>query len=280
MNASHPLTIGFSPCPNDTFIFDALVHGKINTGSLRFLPMLEDVESLNQRAFQNELDITKLSFHAFSNLTDSYQLLTSGAALGNGVGPLFISKKRFSDPVKEIKTVAIPGKHTTANFLFSIFYPGISNKKEMLFSDIEQAVLSGEVDAGVIIHENRFTYMDKGLLKIEDLGEAWEKTTGKPIPLGGIAIRRTLPEELKKEVNRLVRRSVEFAFSHPESSMDYIAQHAQEMSPAVRRKHIELYVNDYSVDLGTKGKEAIQTLFKHALETDNLKGHHKDLYVL
>lgn len=251
------LTLGFSPCPNDTFMFDALVHHKIDTEELNFEIVLEDVETLNKKALNSELEITKLSFFTVKNVIDQYQLLSSGSALGIGVGPLFISKKIVTDLENEIKTVAIPGKNTTAYFLFRKFYPNFAQVKEMVFSEIEEAVLSGEVGAGIIIHENRFTYEAKGLIKIADLGELWEQETKLPIPLGGIAIKRELSEEIKKKVERVLKRSIEFAFSNPQSSFEYVKQHGQEMSEDVRKKHIDLYVNSYSIELGEKGKQAI-----------------------
>ena len=255
------LTLGFSPCPNDTFMFDALVNGKIDTRGLSFETKLSDIEKLNQQAINSELDITKISFGVYSRIKDTYELLTAGSALGIGVGPLLISKKEFSNPKKEIKTVAIPGKNTTAYFLFKLFYPELTNVREIIFSDIERAVLEGEVDAGVIIHENRFTYQSKGLKKISDLGELWENKTGQPIPLGGIAIKRNLDETIKRDVNDLIKKSVEFAFANPEESYKYVEKHAQEMSEEVRNKHIHLYVNNFSIDIGEIGKKAILKFF-------------------
>jgi 1,4-dihydroxy-6-naphthoate synthase len=234
----------------------------VNTDELEFQAILEDVESLNKKAFGAELDITKLSFYAYSQVTDRYELLTSGSALGKGVGPLLISKREFTDPEKEIKTIAIPGKHTTAYFLFRTFYPTLTNTEELVFSDIEKAVLEEQVDAGVIIHENRFTYEARGLRKIADLGDLWEKKTGLPIPLGGIAIRRSIPYDIKQKVNAILKSSVEFAFANPDSSAAYVKEHAQEMDEVVRKKHIELYVNEYSIDLGESGKNAIETMFQ------------------
>ncbi|MBP6531978.1 MAG: 1,4-dihydroxy-6-naphthoate synthase [Bacteroidia bacterium] len=262
------LTIGFSPCPNDTFIFDAMIHGKIDTEGLEFDVAYEDVETLNRRAMNGELEITKLSFFAFSKVSDKYQLLSSGSALGKGVGPLLISKKKFANPATEINSIAIPGKNTTAFLLLRTFYPELSNVTELVFSDIESAVLDGKVDAGVIIHENRFTYESKGLIKIADLGDLWEKKTQLPIPLGGIAIRRDLSEDEKKKVERVLRKSVEFAFANPDSSYEFVKAHAQEMSEDVRKKHIELYVNSFSIDLGDKGKKAIHEMFNIIGETD------------
>ena len=257
-------SLGFSPCPNDTFMFDALVNKKIETGDLSFQVRMEDVQSLNLLAIKGELDISKISFAAYPLVQENYELLTAGSALGNGVGPLFISRKIFSDPKTEIKTVAIPGKNTTAYFLFKMFYPEFLQIKEMIFSDIEQAILDEKVDAGVIIHENRFTYEAKGLKKISDLGELWENKTGLPIPLGGIVVRRNLDENIKREINTLIRQSVEFAFANPESSREYVRIHAQEMNEEVRKKHIELYVNEFSKDLGDKGIKAIKLFLEKA----------------
>jgi 1,4-dihydroxy-6-naphthoate synthase len=264
------LTLGFSPCPNDTFIFDALIHHKVDTEGLEFDVIFDDVETLNQKAFKGTLDITKLSFHAFAYAADNYVLLDAGSALGFGVGPLLISKSKI--PNSEISNskseilIGIPGKYTTANFLLSLALPEAANKKEMLFSDIENALLNDEIDLGLIIHENRFTYQDKGLKKVIDLGEYWEDLTGHAIPLGGIVIKRDLPDDIKHKVNRVLRRSVEFAFENPKSGLDFIRQHAQEMSEEVMYKHIELYVNKYSVDLGEEGRKAVELLFNIALE--------------
>jgi 1,4-dihydroxy-6-naphthoate synthase len=258
------LTLGFSPCPNDTFIFDAMIHGKIDTEGFDFDVTMADVEDLNQKAFNSTLDITKLSYHAYAYLTDNYVLLDSGSALGNNCGPLLISKRKITNPEQEINTVAIPGKYTTANFLLGLYAPYLKDKKEVLFSDIEKEVLDEKVDAGLIIHENRFTYHKRGLHKIVDLGEFWEQLTHAPIPLGGIVIKRNLPEETKKAVNRIIRKSIEFAFKNPSSSKVFIKANAQEMSEDVMQKHIDLYVNKYSVDLGIEGKKAIKTLFDKA----------------
>ncbi len=268
-------SLGFSPCPNDTFMFDALVNGKIDTGEIKFVPQLEDIETLNRKALNCDLDITKISFGVYPQIKETYELLTAGAALGTGVGPLFISKKKFNNPSKEIKTVAIPGIHTTAFLLFKMFYPDLTQTKEMVFSDIEKAILNDDVDAGVIIHENRFTYEAKGLLKISDLGELWERQTGQPIPLGGIVIKRSIDTDKKKKINSLLRQSVEFAFASPQSAYDYVKYHAQEMSEEVRKKHIELYVNKYSVELGVSGKRAISIF----LENAGFNGKSRNLYV-
>lgn len=260
------ITLGFSPCPNDTFIFDALVNKKIDTFGLDFEYVLADVEELNKKAFQQELDITKLSFHAYLFLTEKYTLLNSGSALGQNCGPLLISKKDHTLKDVDNLTIAVPGEYTTANFLLKFAFPKISSKKILLFSDIEKAVLDEKVDAGVIIHESRFTYADKGLKLIADLGEYWETKTLQPIPLGGIVAKNTLPEETFDLLNRLIKQSVEFAFANPESSKSFVKKHSQELDDEVINKHIVLYVNDFSISLGEKGKEAIDVFFQKAKE--------------
>ena len=259
-----PLSLAFSPCPNDCFIFDAIVHGRVDLEGLRFDVRLADVEALNQAAFAGRADITKLSFHAYAYCADKYVLLDAGSALGRNCGPLLISRRPI--PPEEVAAgglrIAIPGKYTTANFLAGLAFPAAKDKTPMLFSDIEGAVADGRYDAGLIIHENRFTYEQKGLRKIVDLGEFWEEETGAPIPLGGIVIRRSLPDDVKQRVNRVIRRSVEHAFAHPQDSRPYVRAHAQEMSEEVMYKHIDLYVNDYSVDLGPEGRRAVTLLFE------------------
>lgn len=259
------LTLGFSPCPNDTFIFDALIHHKIDTEGLEFEVFFNDVETLNQKAFNADLDITKLSFHAYAYAIKDYVLLDAGSALGFGVGPMLICKKAQNLNNPNLR-VGIPGKYTTANFLLSLAYPHFKNKQEMVFSDIEQKLLNDEIDLGLIIHENRFTYQDKGLQKVQDLGEFWETETKSAIPLGGIVVKRSLPQEIQQKVNRLIRKSVEFAFENPKSALPFIKLHAQEMDEKVMYQHIDLYVNKYSVDLGIEGKKAIHTLFEQAFE--------------
>jgi 1,4-dihydroxy-6-naphthoate synthase len=268
MKGDDMLTIGFSPCPNDTFIFDALVNNKIDTEGIAFEVIMEDVETLNKRSFAAELDITKLSFSSFAQVTKNYVLLDAGSALGNGVGPILISKNLI-DPLAFIDdfTIAIPGFNTTANFLLTMAYPKAQHKIEMVFSEIESAVLEGRADAGLIIHENRFTYQQKGLHKVIDLGEFWENLTKGPIPLGGIAIKKSLPVALQHKINRLVKKSVEYAFVHPESSKEYVQKHAQEMSETVRNQHIQLYVNEYSKNLGTAGRQAIELFLNKTIGT-------------
>jgi 1,4-dihydroxy-6-naphthoate synthase len=258
------LILGFSPCPNDTFIFDALVNKKIDTGGLEFEPRLEDVETLNQWALEGKLDVTKLSFPALFRSLSTYALLNSGSALGKGVGPLLVAKSKMDSANSEIesKTVALPGLNTTANLLFSFAYPAASNKKFMIFSDIEDAVVKAETDLGVIIHENRFTYQQKGLHKVTDLGEYWEDRMKAPIPLGGIAMHKKHEPHLMTKVDGLIRKSLEYAFAHYPHITDYVKQHSQAMSEDVMRQHIDLYVNDFSLDLGRDGKKAVGTLFE------------------
>ena len=255
------LSLGFSPCPNDTFIFDALVNKKIDTGSIEFKPVLEDVETLNKWALEGRLDITKLSFPAFFQSLDKYVLLNAGSALGKGVGPLLVSRNSHEAKV-ENASIALPGANTTANLLFSFAFPGASKKKFMIFSAIEDAVVNGETELGVIIHENRFTYRHKGLHKVLDLGEYWEEKMKVPIPLGGIAMKRTVDSSIIEKVDQLIRKSLEFAFDNYPSVTDYVKQHSQTMSEEVMRQHIDLYVNNYSIDLGTDGKNAILALQK------------------
>ncbi|MFL5765434.1 MAG: menaquinone biosynthesis family protein [Bacteroidia bacterium] len=283
-NQQSAITLGFSPCPNDCFIFDALIHKKIDTEGLEFNVFMEDVETLNQRAFRAELDVTKLSYHAYAHLVEPYQLLNAGSALGNNCGPLLIAnlpagKNGLEFKVEKNTRIAIPGKYTTANFLLSLAFPDSNNKTEMVFSEIEDAVLTGKVDAGLIIHENRFTYEQKGLRKIIDLGEYWESISKAPIPLGGIVVKRSLPEDLKRKVDRLIRKSVEFAFANPDASRNFVKQHAQEMSEEVMYKHIGLYVNHYSVDLGVDGKKAVQLLFDKAQELGVIKKITQDVFL-
>ncbi len=261
------LKLGFSTCPNDTFIFDAMVHHKIDCEGLEFDLLLTDVEELNREAQKNTLDITKISYHAFTYIADNYLILDSGSALGKNNGPILISKNKINhDKVNSLK-IAIPGKMTTANLLLSIAYPEAKNKTKYLFSDIEELVLSGEVDPGLIIHENRFTYEEKGLHKIIDLGEFWQQKTSSLIPLGGIIVNRNLSKDIILKINRVLKRSVEFAFKNPLESLSFIKKHAQEMDEKIMYKHIELYVNNFTLDLGIEGKNAINLLYQYA---DNL----------
>ena len=260
------LSLGFSPCPNDCFMFDAIVNHRIDLEGLTFTPHLADVEALNRETFAGTADVTKLSYHAYAYCRPNYALLTAGSALGRNCGPLLISARSISPEQVRSGTlrIAIPGVYTTANFLLGLAFPEATDRTPLVFSDIEGALLDGRFDAGVIIHENRFTYQDKGLHRIADLGEFWEGETGTPIPLGAIAVRRSLPDDVKQAVNRVVRRSVEYAFAHRDASLPYVRAHAQEMSEAVMYKHIDLYVNAFSVDLGVEGTRAVTTMFDKA----------------
>lgn len=285
-NSPTHLTLGFSSCPNDCFIFDAMVNGRIDTEGLTFDVYMDDVESLNHKAFENKLDITKLSYHAYAYITKNYQLLNAGSALGNGCGPILVGKNKdvnfiitsLQSKMTEL-TIAIPGTFTTANFLFALAFPFAINTIEMNFSEIEDAVLRGDVDAGLIIHENRFTYEEKGLNKIIDLGEFWETLAIAPIPLGGIVIRRSFPDELKQKVNRVIRRSVEYAFVNPNASKVFVKLYSQSMQDDVIKKHIDLYVNNYSVDLGEKGKRAVKILFNKAQELGVIQKIEEEIFL-
>ena len=262
------LRIGFSPCPNDTFIFDALVHGKIDTGEIQFEPILEDVETLNEWALEGKLDITKLSFPAFFTTRNTYQLLDAGSALGQGVGPLLVSKENTSltpDQINQRK-VLLPGSNTTAHLLFSLAFPAATKKEFLIFSAIEEALQKDSQLLGVLIHENRFTYEKKGLKKIIDLGSFWEENWKVPIPLGGIAIKRSFKHSLKKQLEDWIRSSLALAWTNYPQLSPFVQLHAQEMEEDVMRKHITLYVNDYSRSLGQEGRHAIQVLFEKFLQ--------------
>jgi 1,4-dihydroxy-6-naphthoate synthase len=274
------LSLGFSPCPNDTFIFDALVNGLIDTGGLRFETHLEDIQSLNAWAQEGKLAVTKLSFPAFFPQTSQYSILQSGAALGKGVGPLLVAKTGTEIPAVEQCRIAIPGEATTANFLVSYAFPAARNKIPMLFSSIEDAVCNGITDLGVIIHENRFTYQQKGLYKICDLGEIWETREKVPLPLACIAIKSSLPDDVKVQVEKLIRESVIYNQKRYPQLSHYITSHAQAMDEEVMRKHIELYVNDYSVQLGPEGRKAIQMFYAVYARINGLHPSEKDLFRL
>lgn len=273
------LTLGFSPCPNDTFIFDALVNKKIDTEGLDFEVVLEDVETLNQWALQGKLGITKLSFPAFFSSLKHYSLLHAGSAIGKGVGPLLITDSQEELTTDEINqaSIALPGIHTTANLLFSYAYPEATDKKFMTFSAIEDALVNKETDLGVIIHENRFTYQQKGLKKVKDLGEYWEEKMELPLPLGGIAINQSIKRSIALKVNELIQKSLEFAFANYPQITDYVKQHSQTMSEEVMRQHIDLYVNNYSLDLGEEGKLAIESLHQVFLELNNEEADDEDV---
>lgn len=265
------LRIGFSPCPNDTFIFDALVHGKIDTGDFQFEPILEDVETLNQWALDGQLDITKLSFPAFFSASNQYQLLDAGSALGQGVGPLLVTKETVSLTAHQInhRKVLLPGSNTTAHLLFSLAFPEASQKEFLIFSAIEEALQKDSELVGVLIHENRFTYEKKGLKKIIDLGSFWEENWKVPIPLGGIAIKRSFKYELKKQLEEWIRKSLALSWDNYPQLSPFVQLHAQEMEEDIIRKHITLYVNEYSRSLGETGRRAIKVLFKKYMELQN-----------
>ena len=258
-------SLAFSPCPNDTFMFDGLVNQGLN-GLVDLQYDFLDIEKLNEAALDAKYDYTKLSFGVFPKVAKDYEITDSGCALGHACGPLLITKPGYDPEALKQLPVAIPGLHTTANLLMSILFPEFKNKKVYVFSEIEDAVLKGEVAAGLIIHENRFTYQSKGLVKVFDIGDVWEKRTGLPVPLGCIAIRRSLPAEEKLFLQQKLKESIELAFKDPAKSASFVAAHSQEMSPEVQRQHIDLYVNNFSVSLGEKGKEAIRYLFAKGAE--------------
>lgn len=258
------ISLAFSTCPNDTFIFDALVHGRIDTGPYRFGVDLADIFHLNERALSGEPDMVKISYNTFGQVMDTYRLLESGGALGHNCGPLLISREPLTVAELAAKQlpVAIPGRHTTANLLLGFFAPAIQNRQEMIFHDIMPAVAAGRVAAGVIIHENRFTYPRYGLRLIQDLGAYWEAQTGLPIPLGAIVAHKRLGVRVIAELDELVRASVRYAFAHPEAARPYVRAHAQEMDETVMQAHIDLYVNDYSLGLGPTGREAVRQVLR------------------
>ncbi len=281
------LATAYSPCPNDTFIFDAMVHGRVDTEGLTFEPVLADVEELNHRAFAKTTDtaqrgaypITKLSYHALAHVQRDYRLLDAGSALGEGIGPLLIAERGLSEAEITAGPLATPGEFTTASFLLRLAYPRANDLRPYVFNEIEAAIRAREVAAGVIIHENRFTYAERGFSLLLDLGEFWENATGMPIPLGGIAVRRDLPQGVQETIGRVLRRSVDYALTNPTASASYVAAHAQEMAPDVQYLHIRTYVNDYSVSLGEKGRAAVRTLFRMAAERELIRGLQDDLFV-
>lgn len=265
------LTLGFSPCPNDTFIFDAMVNGKIDTKGIEFDFVMEDVETLNVWATEGKLDITKLSYSAFLHVAGAYALLHSGSALGVGVGPLLVAKKQYAPEEINNLRIAIPGAKTTANLLLTLAYPLAMQKTEVVFSDIEAMVVNGVYDAGLIIHESRFTYQQKGLVKLLDLGDWWEQSAGAAIPLGGIVARRSLGAELCGVVDGIIKESLQYSWQRYPDLAPFVTANAQEMEEDVMRKHIQLYVNDYTADLGDTGRNAINTLFAKAAAAGLLK---------
>ena len=255
-------SLAISPCPNDTFIFDALIHGKLGKTAFDFDLRFEDVQALNQLAIEGKPDICKVSVGVLPLIAENYQILDAGAALGKGCGPLLIAATAYPADSETIENlvIAVPGENTTAHLLLTKAFPGIRKKRFMVFSAIEEAVCSGSVDAGLIIHENRFTYAAKGLKKIMDLGEFWEQQFSMPVPLGCIVVKRSLSATVKLEIEKLIRQSVQFALLHPSDSEAFVRSHAREMDPAVIQQHIGLYVNAFSISLGTQGKQAIRTL--------------------
>lgn len=273
------ITLGFSSCPNDTYTFDALVHKKIDTKGIDFKVVIADVQELNRRAFIGDLQMTKLSYFAYAHVFSNYQILDAGSALGFANGPLFICKKGNEKNINPESRILIPGKETTANLLFSMAYPEYTNKTECLFSQIESKIMNGEADAGVIIHENRFTYAERGFAKLRDLGNFWEEKTHTPIPLGAICIRRDVPNDIKLTINQLLRESIEYANLHPQESNSFIHEYAQSIEDDVLRKHIALFVNNFSLSLGQQGMNAIETLYENALQQGIIQSKPKDLFL-
>ena len=263
------INLAFSSCPNDTFIFDALVNNKIDTGGIEFNPIIADIDKLNIWSSSHRYDITKLSYYAFTKCYEKYKLLNSGSALGDGCGPILI--KRPETVLSPNSSIAIPGELTTANLLLKIAYPSFINKTSVLFSEIEDLVCSGKFEAGLIIHENRFTFQKKGLVKVEDLGDFWFNKTNLPIPLGGIAVSRNFSEQEQKKIDHLILKSLKFSLKNKESASKYVKAHAQEMDAKVIQSHINLYVNDFSIDLGVRGRNAIIKVFEELhLDSDNI----------
>ncbi|HDP55403.1 MAG TPA: 1,4-dihydroxy-6-naphthoate synthase [Bacteroidetes bacterium] len=265
------IQLAFSTCPNDTFIFEALANNRFSDVNYSFNYALADIQELNRLALDAQVDMVKISYALYPMISENYQLLTAGSALGRGVGPLVVSKRKIYPDEVEYAKVAIPGETTTANLLFTLAFPKAENKQVYLFSDIEEAVLQNEADVGVLIHEGRFTFEQKGLKKIIDLGDFWERTSSHPIPLGGIAVRRSLPEKVKHELNNLTRQSVEFAFANTKVVMPFVKKYAQEMDEQVMQKHISLYVNSFTINLGEKGKQAVTDLLNRSASFEQFK---------
>jgi 1,4-dihydroxy-6-naphthoate synthase len=257
MNTERCLSLAYSPCPNDTFLFHALVHGLVPRDGLDYRIFIEDVETLNQKAVMGTYDISKLSFAALGGLLDDYGLLRSGAALGRGCGPLIVARPGQDTKAIDRSTIAVPGLHTTAHLLLGLYLDKPFTTIPMPFDRIMPAVARGDVDFGVIIHEGRFTYPAYGLAQVADLGAFWEGLTGLPIPLGGIAVKRSLPPDIIRTIEGGIAASVTFAFDHPDRSRDYVKAHAQELDDAVIRQHIALYVNAFTADLGEEGHRAV-----------------------
>ena len=276
---SRTLTLGYSPCPNDTYIFYALTHGKLQLDQFRIEERLEDVETLNQLALADQLDLTKISYHALGHLRDEYALLRSGGALGRGCGPLVVATAPTEMAELKGKRIAIPGKLTTANLLLQLYGAGYEELLILPFDQIMPALQNGDAAAGVIIHESRFTYQQMGFHQVLDLGSWWEEETGRPIPLGGILAKRSLGTETIAAVDRAIRQSLEYANAHPQQPRDYIKSHSQELDDDVINSHIGLYVNDFSLDLGTEGIEAVTTLLQRAEARGLIPGCDKPLIV-
>lgn len=265
--ADKTLTLGFSPCPNDTFIFHALIKGLIRSEGLAFKERLLDVEQLNQLALAAALDVTKVSFHLYGHIRKDYTLLPAGAALGRGCGPLLVARDECTISSLRNKPVALPGRYTTAALLLRLFAPRLENLVYLPFDRIMPAVISGEVSAGVIIHESRFTFREFGLRQLVDLGEWWETDTGCPIPLGGIVAKSSLGGEIIASLGRLIAESIDHSFANPLAPKEYIREHALEMSDEVCAAHIGLYVNDFSRDLGDEGRRAVNVLMERGEAT-------------
>jgi len=263
------ISLAFSPCPNDTFIFDALANDKIDTEGLDFRIVLADVEQLNKWSIQHRYHVTKLSYYAYTKCFDFYKILNSGSAIGKGCGPILIKKPNTE--LCNSSKIAIPGEYTTANMLLGIAYPNLKNKDAVIFSDIEKLVLQNDYDAGVIIHENRFTYKDRGLVKEKDLGDFWQNKTNLPIPLGGIVVSRALSLDTQQKIDRVIKKSIQYAFANRTYLSEYIKSNAQEMSDDVINSHINLYVNDFSLSLGDLGKSSILKIFENLnIEVTNI----------
>ncbi|TKB06708.1 1,4-dihydroxy-6-naphthoate synthase [Desulforhopalus sp. IMCC35007] len=280
MQKNGNLSLGFSPCPNDTFIFYGLVHKLVDCHGLSFSqPLLEDVEQLNNWAVAGVLDVTKLSFHALAHVLDEYCLLATGSALGRGCGPLLVVKDPEMVDITRLRRIAIPGKLTTAALLLQMYLPHPCELVEMRFDRIMAAVKKGEVEAGVIIHESRFTYQQEGLFCLQDLGAWWEETTGMPIPLGGIAAKRSFGPKTLKKIEQVIGLSVEHSFRYPERCLDYIQSYSQELDKEVVESHIKLYVNDFSRNLGTEGRAAVQMFIEKGREKGALPQGRQDIFI-
>ncbi len=275
------LSLAYSTCPNDTFIFYAIANRKIDLEGIEFDIEMHDIDVLNRNALSaGNPDITKISSNAYGiDIWKNYVTLDSGAALGRNNGPMLVARKYFDPKEMDDKSILIPGVNTTANLLFSVFFPNAKDKTPMLFSEIEGNVIAGNYDCGLLIHEGRFTYKSKGLEKIVDFGEMWEQNMHKPIPLGTIIAKRSLGHDLALKVSRIIRRSIEYAFAHPQEALPYIREHARELSDEVTQSHIKLYVNDFSVDLGAEGRDAISFLYQKAYEVGMIKELPREIFL-